>query len=473
MTNSFTHYLKKNVCAIVWVQRRLVMKIAGRINEFLIVSSIRCRVGAFGFRYLFPGALRQSIARIMGDFGNLIGDLSRKSVWRTTGSGLNIVFVGSHKSAVDVVSPLIEGQQALEHVGEVWVLKLPWAARQWYRQGADLVIFEHSRIYPFRPRGGLLSFCVPHWVNQTIPYTASMDDLLAGNRYNSLRRNINKSRKAGCEWRFSRSREDFDFFYQRLYVPFTSSRHGDQAHIAPYPLQWDLWIQKAGGGLVLVTQDGQTVAGAVCLVCNDICYNIEVGVRDADESLLQQGINTYLFWAVAEWGKQQGAKFYNMGGSFGWRSNGTFRWKAKWGSCVTRKDNPYRVLSMTADRVAPLLMEKLNAIGYVCETRGSMYGLVFHEVGSQPSESELSEMILRAQKEGLRGLCLLAPGRAPQFYAEESILAQDLSKTAKMRPRCPLKKIPQERGKSADVAAHDNDAPEPSAHPESRYETTT
>jgi hypothetical protein len=351
----------------------------------------------------------------MGDMGYLMHDLVKKDVWRVTGSNLQIVFVGSKKSFFAVLPQLLDENASYEWIGNTYAVSLSRKANRWFEEGCDLAIFELSRLYPFRPQVSVSS-TVPNWVNQVIVYPEQMNKLLAGNRYNSLRRNLNKSRKAGCEWRFSTSREDFDFFYEHLYVPFIRSRHGESALVAPYPFQWDFWIKGAGGGLVLVTQAGKTVAGAVCLVSDDVCYNIEVGVLDADETLLRQGIIAFLFWAVAEWGKEKGAKFYNMGGTLGWRSNGSFRWKAKWGARVIRRGDPYRTLSLVAGRISAPLIEKLNAIGFVCEARKGFYGLILDNEDAQLSWRELEERIVRSQKEGLSGVCVVAPDAGPRFY---------------------------------------------------------
>jgi hypothetical protein len=364
----WTDYLKKQVKALITVPRRWLHRAVRRISDVLALSSIRFRMGAFRGSRLFPVSVRNGLGQVLGDMGRLTGDLLEKPVWRATDSNLEIFFVGSQKGCKDVLPLFFFGNASYEQIGSVSAFTVTRKMEQWLQGGADLVVAELSRIHPFRPKAPIV-FAVPHWVSQIIEYPEHMDTLLAGNRYNNLRRNINKSRKAGCEWRFSRSREDFDYFYKYLYRPFIQSRHKDSAHIAPYPLQWDFWIDKAQGGLVMVTQAGETVAGAICLVKDEVCYNIEIGVLDPHETRMQQGINAFLFWSVAEWGKQQGAKFYNMGGSFGWRADGTFRWKRKWGSRVISDKKPNHLFVFGANRFSPELMEKVNSIGFVCETR--------------------------------------------------------------------------------------------------------
>jgi hypothetical protein len=419
MINRTITLLKKALKPFVNAMRRRSKKLLRRISDRLFFFSIRFRVGAFRHHRLVSHTLRHTLARFIGDIAYLAGDLLKKNIWRMTDSNLQIVFMGSQKSCFDVLPQFFSENTSCELIGNTSAFGLSRKTRQWFQDGCDLAIIELSRVFPFRPKAPV-SFCAPHWVNQEIAYPQDMDKLLAGNRYNSLRRNINKARKAGCEWRFSRSREDFDFFYHHLYVPFTRARHAEHAHLAPYPLQWDLWIEGAGGGLVLVTQAGKTVAGAVCLVCDDDCYNIEVGVLNADESLLHMGINAFLFWSVAEWGKQQGAKFYNLGGSFGWRSNGTFNWKAKWGARVIRRKNPYRTFCIAADRTSASVAEKVNSIGFVCELRKGMYGLMLDQVDSPFNGHEIAEAVARAKKEGLDGACVASPGIDLQIYDEKS-----------------------------------------------------
>jgi hypothetical protein len=114
-----------------------------------------------------------------------------------------------------------------------------------------------------------------------------------------------------------------------------------------------------------------------------------------------------------EWGKAQNARFYNMGGTKAWRCVRSYQFKAKWRPQVTRRKWATQRLTIAADRLSPLLKEKINASGFICEVDDRCYGLLLDKTGSNLSESALAEMVASAQKDGLHGVCVLAPESHP------------------------------------------------------------
>jgi hypothetical protein len=170
-----------------------------------------------------------------------------------TGSGQQIVFVGSKQGSLDMLSLFSNGAATYEPVGEVSTFGLSHRTKKWIEEGCDLVICELSRLHPFRHKSSN-AFTVPQWENHLVDYPEQLNTLLTRDLPRSLRRHIKRCQEAGCKWHFSQSRSDFDFFHERLYLPFVRSRHGERAQIAQYPFQWDFWIKGDGGGLILVTQ---------------------------------------------------------------------------------------------------------------------------------------------------------------------------------------------------------------------------
>jgi hypothetical protein len=391
--------------------------ICSRVGYAIYHFSVRLSMGGFKHSKLVPHRLKHPFAKTLGDFGFLILDLLKKSVWRMSAAGQTVLYVGFRESFLRIVPLLFDGSPTYQQIGEISSLTLSRQTMKWLHEGCDMVICELSRLHPYRSRAPI-TFTMPQWVNLLVEYPDQIDTLLAGNRRRNLRNQINKCRKAGCQWRFSQSREDYDFFYERLYVPFVRSRHGDHAHIAQYPYHWDMWIKGAGGGLVLVTQKDKIVAGSVCLVVDDICYELEMGVLDADEALFKQGINGYLSWSTLKWGKTQGARFYNIGGTLGVRSDGAFRWKSRWGSRVIRRAYTCPLLTFSANRISPSLRDRINALGFICERNDCHFSLIIDKTDSQLPAGELAPTIEHARNEGLQGLCVIAPESPPSFYPE-------------------------------------------------------
>ncbi len=362
-----------------------------------------------------PEKFSQSFGRGLGDVGYLLRDAPLLRAWTLTGTEWSVLFIGTRKGLGYAQQLFSAEGVAPQPAGEVPLWKLSSAVRQGLLAEADLVICELSRIHPLRPRAPL-AFTVPIWVNQLLAIPDGPETILTGNEGRHLRYRVNRFRKAGYAWRFSRSREDFDLFYHRMYLPFVRSRHGERALVAPYSVQWDFWLASGRGGVVLITRDGQPVAGTICHLTHDICYGVEMGVLDADPVLQQQGINRYVVWCALEWGHAQGAKYCNMGGSHGWRSHGSFQQKAQWGPRVIHSQRPSRHWTLLASDLPGPLRERINQLGFISEQEGAFYGVVVAERDPASTEKDLDRQIAEAKKQGLAGLMEITAGAPPDLY---------------------------------------------------------
>jgi Acetyltransferase (GNAT) domain len=388
-----------------------------RLFKPLFGISERLKVKAFPLSSYIPSRLRVKLGRFIGDLAFLIIDLPKKKIWQMTGSDMRIAFVGSKPSSLEVLPLLLDDKHAShEYAGKIRTFGLSKWVKKQLSQGCDLVICELSGLHWFRSPARY-AFTVPQIVNQLLTYPEADDDPLPGTRFHDIRRRANRAKEAGYDWRFSRSREDFDFFYEHMYLPFVRSRHGELAQVTSRSVHWKVYIQGAGGGLVLITLGEENVAGAVCVVVDNVCYGVEMGYIDGGAELYKQGVNAFLFWAVAAWGRSQGAKYYDIGASLAWRSGNIFRWKARLGAkaIVNRYGN--QVLAFSADRLPASLKARINEIGFVCEKDRRPYGLILDQERDVPlAESDLCKEARRAVKDGLSGVCVTGPGMQVKYY---------------------------------------------------------
>jgi hypothetical protein len=245
--------------------------------------------------------------------------------------------------------------------------------------------------------------------------SGKLKNLIAGENSKTLRQRINKCVKAGYTYRFSRSWEDFDLFYHRLYRPFVLSRHGVRALVTPCDFQWNLWIKSAGGGLVFVTHDERVIAGTICVVADGVCYDMEMGVLDGDPAIFQAGINTFLLWCGLKWAKEQGAQYYNMGPTPGWQFRSSFDWKAKWRARVVREEGISRQWRFYAQSVSASLAKRICEIGFICEKRSGFYSIVLEQSAGSVTKVDLAQRVDFAKKKGLDGVCVVAPNAQSKF----------------------------------------------------------
>lgn len=351
-----------------------------------------------------PGARRA--ARVIGDAAWLLRDLPRLPAYRLAGRACSLVFVGREHGLLELSQALFGGDEAgRQELNRVALWRLPAHARQWLNEGVDLVVCESSRIFPWHFEARFV-FSVPIWVQQVLPIPDALEQLLTGYDRQGIRHNIARAQRDGFGYRFSRDEADFELFYHRMYLPFISARHGALAMITDYDRQKEHRFKR--GGLLLITRQGEPVAGSLCYIDGETCYSLEGGVLDNDPDIIGRGINALHFWYTLQWAREQGAKVLNMGGSHAWTSNPAFGFKRRWRSEVTGLKEIRADWRFLAGDLSAAMRERLNAIGFISEIQDRHYLVQLH-AGARAKEicrRELDE----ARKQGLAGVIAVSPG---------------------------------------------------------------
>jgi hypothetical protein len=224
-----------------------------------------------------------------------------------------------------------------------------------------------------------------------------------------VRHNLNRAKKANFSWYFSRTKEDFDHFHYRMYLPYIKERHGPRALIASYEDQWRRWFVR--GGLIVVTQNNTRVAGGLSYMRHKTCFGIETGVLDSNPDLLKQGIKISCDWFTINWAHQQGAQVLDMGGSRPWRSDGVFFYKSHWGAKVVRRRRIHAVWTFLAQDLPATLQKHINQIGFISEVKGKFYATLLDTDHLPVTTAQIDQQLSTAQKEGLDGLVVVSANR--------------------------------------------------------------
>jgi hypothetical protein len=383
----------------------------GRINYCLDRIIDLCNMvlmDAHQFPWPAVQSIAQTIARYVGDISWLLRDFPRLSAYKLMGADWTVIFVGGDVGLREICHLFFDTEVDQQEVGRIALWRLSAQTRKWLAEGVDLVVCELSRIHPRPPRAAL-TFIVPTRIQQifTIPET-----LIPSRR--GIRRIVEKAQKAGFTYRFSQSKADFGHFYYHMYLPFIKSRHGDLVQIAPYRDQWRRWFTR--GGLILVNQDGKSVAGVLCYLANDTCFATEGGILEANPHLFRQGIYTFLVWCAMVWGHDQGAKIFDLGGTRARRSNGSFTFKRSWGAQVARRRRIYGVWTFLAQNLSPSLQNYLNKLGFIGEIDEKFYGVLLSADAASISEAQINKELSTIKKQGLDGLAVVLANSKPVIY---------------------------------------------------------
>ena len=346
------------------------------------------------------------LARFVGDLALLLNQFPRLDVYQLTGSEGRVIFVGSPGGATVLHSLFFSKDEVKQQkIGRVALWTLPSQTQHWLSEGAALVVCELSRFYPWRLQANL-KFSVPTWIKHVLPLPESLETMLVGSKFSDIRWALNRAGRQGFSYRFSQDKADFDHFYHRMYVPYVSARHGELVYVEPYEALWR-WFTK--GGLVLVTRDGEAVAGSLVLLAQDRCFGVDGGVLDADPALFKMRIYTVNIWMALQWAHSQGVTLLDMGGTRAWRSDGVFSYKRGWGAKVTRLYGFIRSnYTFLMQDPSPAWRDQVNRLGLIAEHKRKFYGIILPESAAELDEAVRQKLLQEMRDEGLSGLAIVS-----------------------------------------------------------------
>jgi len=349
----------------------------------------------------------EKMARLVGNMSRLFQEFPRRTVYKLSGTNWTIVFVGKGARAENIAEIqhlFFAGEKMTpQKIGRIALWRLPTQCQHWWAEGVDLIVGESSRISPYWPQTPL-RFSVPGWVQQVVELPDDLDNLLG----NHMKHNVRHAQKANFSWYFSQSKEDFDHFYYKMYVPYIKDRYGSRALMASYTSQWQKFVR---GGLIVITQNDTPVGGLVCYIRNKTCYAMDGGVLDGNPDFLKKGIYILFDWFSINWAHQRGVRVFDMGNTRPWRSNGVFDYKSRWRSKVVRTRRIYGVWIFLAQNMPLTLQEHINQIGFISEVKGKFYATLLDTEQLPLSIAEIDRQLSMAQKEGLDGLLLVSANR--------------------------------------------------------------
>ena len=293
------------------------------------------------------------------------------SVYRFQGNRWNIIFIGSKEYLVEI-PPLFFKNESVqpELIDRVALWKIKKKAHDLLKENADLVICESSGLLHYNFSSKIV-FTYPNWVNLQIQIPEKLEDFLAGPVLEDKRRQINKANRFSTGWYYTQAEEDYKFFHYKMYLPFISSRHEERAMLTNYEDQYRNWLRK--GGVVMITENEEPIAGLICVKTGNVMYAIEAGIILEKYEKAKYSIFTYLMWAAIQWAHQKNAKFFDLGGCRALVSNLSFRSKKRWGGKVIKHQRAFVNYTCLADNISQDLREYINELGFFTEVRRKFY----------------------------------------------------------------------------------------------------
>jgi hypothetical protein len=305
---------------------------------------------------------------------------------------------------VNIARPLLESVLFVDKPLEKRVTRVPFSHYRGLADwpSGDLIIVEATR-YLVSLLPDKNAFVMPPFVYHIVDVSGDWEDIRSRFHSTILKKETALARKKyDCRCEASNSPEDFDEFYDRMYVPTMNDRHGDLSS----PMSKDEAFQYFSHGFLLKSmRDGEWVSAVLSQLEHETIIGRVIGVRDSDPELIRTNVMYETFLDSMRWSNEHGYHYFNFLGSIPFIESGQFQHKRKWGGRISLPPSLQRRLWLRVRRTTPAVEAFLKENPFlVVEDRRSLKGMVFVDDVANIDEAQKESLVERYRTPGLTKL---------------------------------------------------------------------
>jgi hypothetical protein len=249
-------------------------------------------------------------------------------IWRgqskQNGHPLCVAYVGGISKYQYYYSELMfNSKPEISYEGRIFFSRIIWVLRK-KNLDCAMIIWEPNVVITWYQQNKL-QFVVPNWIKMKIDISQTMHVMIAQSRsgYRNISRLIHK-----YEYTFtcSKNSDDFIYFYENMYLPYSKRRFGESASLWPYSEVFDSERQPE---LFLVRKQTNIVAGIVVKYSNNNVILCSFGVTDNYFDFINKGLLGSAFYYVITTMQDRGYKQVFIGDSRPFINDGVTRFKIR------------------------------------------------------------------------------------------------------------------------------------------------
>ncbi|MCJ7611399.1 MAG: GNAT family N-acetyltransferase [Candidatus Aminicenantes bacterium] len=370
-------------------------------------------------RILLPGMTRAfSLIRRLRFMASQV----RLPIYRLEGREKNggrplSILACAHEPALPFIIDLaFSDLRTREQVGRVFIWNV---GRLCSRAGsrADMIVVHGDAALSRRlsARGFIL---IPEWVTMALDLGPPLRETWDLAKNKTVRENLRRIRKYHYSYEITTDRNKFEFFYDRMYLPFIPEKFGPATSLVGRR-RMRLFFES--GLLLLVKRDGEYVAGNIVMLSGDTAKSIIIGLKDGDLKYRQQSALGASYYFTMLWAKDNGLRRVDFGECRAFLNNGLLYFKKRWGMGLERSALQANVYGWRVRRCSPAVRGFLVGNPLAFFDGPNLRGLVLTEADHPLSPDELRAIVRANFVPGLQSLVVLSTsGFSPEVRSEEA-----------------------------------------------------
>lgn len=319
---------------------------------------------------------------------------------KDSSTSFQCVFVGSNHYRDYLIHKMYEDSPRILFQKRVWGIFGLHHLIERYRDQADLLIavLPQDKEQLLKGRFQFKSYeSVGHTMNITAPWEEIRQTF--GKNPKETERKIKKN---NLSYRISKTPEEFDMFYERMYVAHIQRQFGSLAQLKSYEVVRSYFDR---GFLLFVLHDELPIAGLVAYPDGEKLAFRDVGLLDGDKAFAQIGAQSAIYYFTILHAKSLGLRSIDFRSSYPFLNDGVFRHKREWGSEISvNKELHSAVYFFTLG--APSQVAQFFKINPMVISCGPHLGVVIAPAGAM-MEDDASNQKYLSNKYSAPGLCEL------------------------------------------------------------------
>ncbi len=339
----------------------LFLEKAGEINANLLQENVDMYHRWINMKYFRPDRIVKKL------YWMLIFDVWSISSKHHSDEYIRALFIGKDDEIdKNYFRSLIFSENYDEnYLGKVWIWRLPFFFLR-FKKNYDLIIIK-SRMKICNLFRSKKRFVVPDWVSCEIDLCVDLrSQTISKKAFKTYMRQIKKS-----DFRYTISKDPFDFkfFYNNMYLPYLSQRHGNLG------LEISLEIMKRSfnNGELLMIKDGQEIIAGVLIdykVMNGIPRLVQLGILRGDFNYVNKGALTAIYYYTIEYLKKRNHKKFSVGYARPFIYDGLTKHKLYWGANIVCETSQAFLLCILSHKKS--LKTFLSDNPFICKDRNGL-----------------------------------------------------------------------------------------------------